>query len=117
MDLKIDDTTGDIVVDGDLVTVSESYEVRQYLRSKLKTFLGEWFLDLTVGVPYYEEVFKKNPDAVVIDAAFKEAILSTPGVLELMEFEMGFDNALRKLSLDFKVRSLDGPINFSEVLP
>lgn len=118
MDLLLNDTTFDLeIVDGGLALTESVEAVRQYLRSKLKTVRGEWFLDLTAGVPYYEEVFKKGPDPVVIDAVFKEAILTTPGVLELLEFDMDLDGLTRKLTLQFKIRTLEGVIIFSEEVP
>jgi hypothetical protein len=118
MDLKLDRTTNDIyVVDGDLVLVTASEAIVQFVKQKLRTFLGEWFLDLSIGVPYFEEVFKKAPNLTVIDAAIKDQILSTPGIVELLEFTMDAEPATRLLRIEFKARAIEGVINFSEVIP
>lgn len=115
MDIQLDTLTDDIaLVNGDLILTSGSGSVAQFLRQRLKLFQTEWFLDETVGVPYFDEVFVKNPKAVVIDTIFKNTILSTPGVIELLEFAATLDGTTRKLSLQFKVRSEDGLIDFSE---
>ncbi len=116
-DLKLNTTTNDLeVINGDLVLNSGVDAVAQYLKAKLKTFLGEWFLDLSVGIPYFKEILKKNINPVTVDAIFKEAILSTPNVIELQEFDMNIESD-RRLILDFKVRTKEGVLYFSEVLP
>ena len=114
-DLRIDDTTGDLIIEEGNLLLNEGIEsVRQFLRARLRTFLGDWLLDRSVGVPYIEEIFVKNPNPTILDSIFKREILNTPGVVELLEFEMTLDSELRKLSLDFKARTLDGIIIFSE---
>ena len=108
---------GDIdVTSNDLSFVTGSDEVKQLLRQRLRMFLGEWFLDTTKGIPYFQSILKKNPNPVSIDSAFKNEILETPGILELFEFELNVDASLRKLTLDFRAVSTDGIIDFSEVL-
>ena len=117
-DLKLNDSTNDLVTEnGDLVLNSGVEAVRQYLRSKLRTFLGEWFLDGSRGVPYYEDIFKKNFNPVVVDGIFKEQILSTPGIIELLEFDMDIDSSTRSLTIQFKAKTQEGTIDFTESIP
>ena len=112
-DLKVNLTTGDIdLTDGDFSIVSEKDAVEQHLRSNLRAFKSEWFLDLDAGLPYYQEVFRKNQSPVILDAIFKEAILKTTGVIELTEFDLKFDTVTRKLILNFAVTTADGDISF-----
>lgn len=115
-DLKYDQATNDLILeDGDLALVEDGDAVAQHILQRLRTFLGEWFLDLTAGVPYYQDILKKNPNIDVVEQVFKREILFTPGVLELMSFSLELDTALRKLSLSFKVRTVDGPVSFENV--
>lgn len=97
-----------------LVMVNGADEVAQNLRNELRFFAGEWFLDTDLGVPFFEDVFKKNPDPAIIDAIFKNKILNTAGVIELLEYNLELNG--RKLELSFKARAVDGIINFNEVL-
>lgn len=116
-DLAIDINTGDLILeDGDINLNSGLEAIRQNLQARLSFFLGEWFLDVDSGVPYYQDVLKKNPDPVVLDGVFKDAILGTPGVLGLEEFDMQLDTSLRQLKLIFKARSTDGIIDFDQLL-
>lgn len=91
-------------------------EVIQNLRQNLRTFFGEWFLNQGLGVPYFQDVFIKNPSPVSIEAAFKNAILNTIGVRELIEFDLNLDSAHRELSYTFSVLIYDEIIDFSEVV-
>ena len=116
-DIALDLDTGDIdLVDGSVYLTTGIESVRQSLIQRIRLFRGEWFLDLSEGVPYYEDILKKKPDIYVVDAAFKATILETPGVIELVEYELDYSKVDRTLSLSFKARSDDGIIDFSEEL-
>ena len=114
----MNETTKDFLFEnGDIVLVTGAEEVRQILLSRLRTFRGEWFLDTTVGVPYFEEILVKDPSISRADSTLKDIILTTPGVIELQEFTFSYDNSLRQLKLDIKVLAQDGEFFFiNEVL-
>lgn len=83
--LKIDQTTGDLVISaGNLVLVSDTEAITQAVNSNLRTFLGEWFLDdpnnPKLGVPYYQKVLIKNPDPSVLRSVFRAVIVGTVGI-------------------------------------
>lgn len=73
----------------------------------LRTVRGEWWLDPTIGVPYFEEILKKNPDMSVVRQAFASVILSVPGVQEITRLEIKFLKATRALRVDFEVKGTD----------
>ena len=109
---------GDLkIVNNDVPFVNGVEEVMQLLRQRLRAFLGEWFLDTTIGLPYHQEILKKNPNLIAIEAAFKNEILNTPGFIELSSFDLDLKagNA-RQLQVSFTGLSTDGVINFSELL-
>jgi hypothetical protein len=102
-DIRLDPTTNDLLfVNGDLAMDSATDGIDQFLKRRLKTFLAEWFLDETVGIPYLDDVFVKNPNPVVMAAVFKKEILETPGVIELVSFDLSLDNKTRNLTLTIK---------------
>lgn len=114
MDIKLD-------IDGDIdftsndftLTTTESESLRQRLIIKLSTFQEEWFLDQSVGVPYYQEIFGKGRAKESIDAIFKTKILEEPAVISLVEFVSSLNTGDRSYSLSFKVKSE----NASEPIP
>lgn len=53
-DLKLG-VDGDLEIkNGDLLLTTSDDAVRQHLQQRLRTFLGEWFLDLDVGIPFFQ---------------------------------------------------------------
>ena len=117
-DLKLDTTTGDLALSGgDLVLVSGTDAIAQDLRMRLRFFAGEWFADLDAGVPYFSQVLVKNPDVTQLRGVFRDAILATPGVKDLLELDLDFDSALRTLTLTFKVDTDLGELNAAVTVP
>jgi len=108
-------SNNDIQIDNNKLTLTTGREeITQVLRQRLRVFLGEWFLDTREGVDYFGEVLKKAPDPGQVDALFKNEILTSPGVIELIEFNL--DVVGRKLALTFTARTDDGILNFDEEL-
>jgi len=79
-DLKLD-TFGELdLSSGDLQFVTGADAVAQHLRIRLRFFLGEWFLDTRVGIPYFSVFFIKQPNLAAIEAIYRRAIQTVPGV-------------------------------------
>jgi hypothetical protein len=117
IDFKNDPTTWDLATyNGDLVLVDNADAIQQHLIQRLKLFRGEWFLDLDAGVPYFQDILVKNPNPVLVDGVLKDAILETPGVLELSSFSMTYDSTARTLVVAFQVETINGPVNVNTQL-
>jgi hypothetical protein len=103
-DLLIDDLTGDLVIENDtfLLTADFADSVKQRLRTRLRTFKGEYFLDLEFGTPYYQQIFVKGISKGVIDNIFKGIITGTPGVVRISSFSSTLDRTTRKYEAKFK---------------
>lgn len=104
----------DLHVDGDgnLVVVEDTEAVAELTRQHLMTYLGEWFLDTTVGVPWFQRVFVRPFNEMVTEAVIKRAILRTLGVVELMSFEM----AVRWERRQIEVLRADVRTEFDEIV-
>ena len=112
MDITLNKTTNDIEITNNEFILNSSVDyVEQKLKTNLQTFLGECFTDTDVGTPYFQEILGKNIDLSQVEAAIKDVILTTPGVINLTFFELDYDNNLRKLSVSFAVESEEGGIN------
>lgn len=111
----LQDTYGDLVFTSNVLTFVEGAdEVVQRLRQRLRTFFGEWFLNTSLGIPYFQEILKKNPQQGVVDAILKKHIVNTPGVIKLLEYAFETNASARTSTLTFKVLSVDGPIELEE---
>lgn len=119
MDLQVDTTTGDLALsNNDLVLLDGIQAVAQHIRIRLRFFLGEWFLDSEVGLPYYQQILKKNPNENIVRSVLRKAILTTPGVQEISSFSFEFEGSTRVLTVNFvaKITDSDEPLVFDEEL-
>ena len=107
MDLLLENN--DVVfVNGECpVTYSQRDVVAQRLKITLQTFLAEWFLDLDIGIPYFQRVFQKHSNKSSVDAIFQQAIIDDPGVVELLSYNSTLNATSRGFSLEFEVRVVD----------
>ncbi len=99
------------------VTYENKLTVAQRLKIKLLTFRSEWFLDQTIGIPYFQQILQRGVSKLTIDTIFQEAILSEPDVLEIVEFNSIIDTETRSYQLSFKVRTNENQItNYIDIL-
>lgn len=109
MDLKLN-IDGDLAIEGgDLVLISGHQAVGQDIATCLKSCRGDWILDVNVGIPYFDFIFVKNPNRLIINAIITEAIESRPGVDRVINMVYDFDAVTRTLTLaKLRVRMDDG---------
>lgn len=108
-DIDIDDTT-----DWNLSLVTGIDYYVQKCRIKLQTFLGEWYLDTTVGVGYYETILVKNPNLTNVDNLLKLTVLEIEGINSLIEWRSSFDIRRRMLRVVFRADTDAGELLFDE---
>jgi hypothetical protein len=102
---------GDVALSNhQLVLIGDLQYLRQKLAARLKFFLGEWFLDLRQGIPYYRDVFVKNPNLRVVRSLMRRVILRTPGIVDLPKFEIIFNEAERNATFEFEAVAKKGRI-------
>ncbi len=112
MDLKLD-INGDLDVStGDLVVLTGVDATAQRLGRKLQFFLGEWFLDIRAGIPYFESILVKNPQTNVILSIYRQAITDDEAVTSLNDLNLEYNAATRELSVSFTAETVDGPLEF-----
>lgn len=78
------------------------------IEARLKTFYQEWFVNRTIGVPYFEEILKKQVDINNVQVILSDVIKQTTGVEELVSFIIDYNGTTRKYSYTFKVTAIDG---------
>ena len=93
---------------GSEFTTSTSENLAQRLKIKLLTFFGEWFLDGTIGIDYFGQIFGKNRSKQSVDAIFQAEILKEKEVLQITSFNSTLNQQTRVYSLVFEVKTRDG---------
>lgn len=108
MDIQLNNQHDIALVGNDFVlTETIPMTLAQRLKIRLLTFLGEWYLDVTEGIPYYESILGKNRAKETVDNIFKNAILDDEDVLNIVEFESNISKD-RQYNLRFSVKSVSG---------
>ena len=112
MYLALDKETGDLILKdgGGVERVSDGRFVVQQVRSKLRTGLGEWFLNPSLGWLNIQD-FEKNWDKHDIEDRARKIILQTQGVLAIDELTSSY--AQRKLTIQFTARTNYGEISLT----
>jgi len=115
MDIQLDTNNDLLIVDGDLVLVDGNRdEVIQELNIRLNFFLGEWFLDVTAGIPYFQTILKKGTSIQTVNGIFIREINAVEEVNDILDFQATFDGESRVYRVDFKVDTIYGIITGSE---
>lgn len=106
-----DETRNLSLVNGQLVLVVDpAAEAAIVLRNKFLFGKGEYFLDIREGVPYFEYVFRKNPDLLLIRRLFRDIIKGTQGISEILSLTTGYDSKTRKGNFSFRARATNGKV-------
>lgn len=110
------DENGDIDLSGGRISIVRGDDaIKQKLSIRFKFFLGESPYDQRVGIPYFQDILKKDADLNAVRGIFRDTILSTPGIDGLETFELELNTTTRTLTLTFKARKDDGEVlDFSE---
>lgn len=118
MDLKLNAGHDLAVEKTSAVLVDGAARIRQQVKVTLLTWLGEYFLDTTFGVPYLESILVKKPSRTEIEAVLRSRINDVPGVSRVNTMQLTIDRERRSLQVVFEASTLEGliadTINLSE---
>ena len=108
--LALDDDYDLDIQNNNFVVITGIDALRQRLRMNLSTFLGEWYLDPDLGMPYFSQVFKKNVSIGTLNSIFRQEITATEGVKSLNSINFTQELATRTLLVSFNVTASDGTV-------
>lgn len=113
------------VQDGDIKTRGRQFVTgtdftSQSVRCRLRMFLGESFIDVTKGTPWFQSILGKAPQGIA-EVNIKRRIFTAPGVDSLRRFSFVSDLGRRTLSVSATVVGESGQVSEvnigDEVLP
>jgi hypothetical protein len=90
--------------------------VEQAILTGLKLFKGEWFLDITAGMPWHQQVIGFGTQALY-DQAIQAQIKGTQGVTAIDSYSSFLNRSSRALTVNVKGQSLYGPFSISTTVP
>ena len=107
------DENDDIVTQGSMFLTGRE-EIEQTIKTRLRLFLGEYFRDITDGTPWFEQILGKGTSMSAREAALRNRIVRTPGVVRLTSFSTTFDLNTRTYSVTAGALTTYGLITVTE---
>lgn len=115
MDLALDPNGDLAIAGGDLVLVRGADAVAQRIRIRLRLFLGEWFLDESAGLPYFERILGAKLGRQGLVSIVREELRRVRGVASIDSLTAEIDG--RRARIAFRVTADTGEtVEGSEVL-
>jgi hypothetical protein len=110
-----------VMVNGDLSPTADviggtTHPVLQDVQIRLRTFLGEFFMDLTLGMPWRDLMQGATSGQSQLDAVVQNCILTTPGILQLTTYRSSVNTRQRLMSISFSAVSTQGPISYQSTV-
>lgn len=94
--------------------------VPQAIKTKLNLFQGEWWEDLSEGLPFYQDIagqfIRTDEDKDIVTRLYCNRMSDVEEINSFLSLEAEFDNENRKYSLVTDVDTIYGTINNLEVL-
>ena len=97
------DENGDLVTHGEM-WVREKECIVQAVQTRLKLYLGEYFRDITDGMPWFEKldgtpgILQKGYSGAEVENLIRLRIAQTDGVLKILKFSTTYDIQTRKFT-------------------
>ena len=104
------DSNHDIIIGRGTTRISGAAQVAQLVKCRLLTIFGEWKLDNSLGLPWFEAIFTKQVRPSDIEAAIANTIRGTTGVQQLISIDIDADYRARSLGISFTALSDYGDI-------
>lgn len=119
-DIKLNPNTGDLIIDGGMQLVEGQEEGRQRLQQALSINLGEWFADITAGLPWLENAEEDLPSSIRYMLGMKSANLGEfvsrtitdyikqQNYVSSVEATFDFNRSTRQFTYNAKIVGIDG---------
>lgn len=90
--------------------VNNSKAVAQSVLTRLRLWQGEWFLNVTVGTPWLQQILsavQKNTKAIR-DLAIQSRVLQTEGVTGIDNYFSSVDSEKRSMTVSMTISTIYG---------
>ena len=110
--LKNDKGTNDLAIENNNFVLQSGLEsLPQKIREKLLLFRGEWFLNETIGLPFFQQIAGQKQIPFPVRKFFIDIIKSIDGVIDISSFKMNVNRQKRTLEVSFIVKASEGVLN------
>lgn len=114
-DLELDLTNSDLVINklGDLQLLNTEEKVaRQTAQINLLTFRGEWFLDLDLGVPYFQRILRRGATKELVDSILQDVVNNSYNIQRITKWRSSLD----KVTNTYNLEIFEGVVDSGEIV-
>ena len=106
MDIRANIEDGKIMFQNGQIftTLNRQDSLRQRLDIRIKTQKGSWFLNMSYGIDWLNDVFSDTSTKSSVDALIQAEILKEEQVANIIGFTSSVNTITREYRCDFKVR-------------
>jgi len=92
--LLLDRSSWGLCVDaaGNIAMATGPYALAQDAASAIKLFKGEYWYNLALGIPYFQEILGYHPPVNLLKTQFQNAALTVPGVASAVVYFSSITN-------------------------
>lgn len=106
-DIEIVTATGMVqLTDGDFAFVAGDAAIQQAIVFTLQLTQGEWFANLTAGIPWFTDVLGTKFNLDQIRSVFQTKVAAVEGVQAIKRLAISFDNAARALTVEYEIQTI-----------
>ena len=113
MTVRALDANGDIMTSG-VQFITGQNEIAQTIQTRLRLFLGEYFRDITDGTPWFEQILGKATNMNAREAALRQRVANTKGVIRLTAFTTDFNIDEKTYTVSVSVLTQYGILEVTE---
>lgn len=109
--LLLDPDAWDLTLDaqGNIALATNPYALAQNAASAIRLFLGEYWYDTTLGIPYFQQILGYFPPIELMRSYFVDAALTVPDVTAAQVFFTSFSE--REVSGQVQVSDASGIVS------
>ena len=114
-DLELDLIENDLVINklGDLQLLNTEEKVaRQTAQINLLTFRGEWFLDLDLGVPYFQRILRRGATKELVDSILQDVVNNSYNIQRITKWRSSLD----KVTNTYNLEIFEGVVDSGEIV-
>ena len=117
-ELKLNSLTHDLTIsNGRFLQVNGSDEIAQRVKVALWHHFGEYFLNKTAGVPWYDAILGRLHNKDIVNQIIRRQILLVAGVIRIIEFNANLGGVSGDYSIQASIEVEKGVGETTLILP
>lgn len=108
MDIQLDSNGHILLTTNGLSLINDrALLVAQRLSVRLRTYLGEWFLDTTMGIDWFADVLLKNVSKQTVDSILQNELVKDRFVVKIKTFSSSVVNRNYICSFSVEIEGME----------